>query len=556
MSCTNINNKILLPNSNNKYDVTSNIVRDERNGTWYNRQVWFPLPSSSSTPEEATTTSPTAGLPHSSFDFMTVREKQTVVFPTGLYPSCARDVEDALIRDLKRAFWRQGGCELSTQERTGQTAGRALTLRLRLRCANHTAKRGKCPFSLTVLWHLERRHWYYTAPTAKKNKLKHAATCAPFLNTNDWQQQQQQQQKQQDSTFCRATARASAVQTESSKGNSARSERGNYTSSALGGIRDSCSEVVTAATAALEYNRKQALLSLHTSTNQTFTTTVQSSKTFYPTCFDGGGGKSSNQKEKAIVPRNACVATSKNPSISSLHHAAAQPRENQDAFSADPSRIAPKRNKKGEPAAADEYRITLASAVAANNKQQQMEQQQQQEQQEQQEQSPSTEISFDGIQSSRSLCDMGRIFSDDLSQCFEQDLVQQALLEDAQSRSNVGTALFFAEEAESKPTEPLLETTDPLFEMAARLDDGSQDAFDASRTEREPLEESRKSFKRSRSNLSSSSLEDQQQRQRQDANTCADPTASSSQRRSTSTPPPPSDMISWDLDFPFSAPSA
>mmetsp|Transcript_22831 Transcript_22831/g.63483 ORF Transcript_22831/g.63483 Transcript_22831/m.63483 type:complete len:275 (-) Transcript_22831:74-898(-) len=193
MSCTNINNKILLPNSNNKYDVTSNIVRDERNGTWSNRQVWFPLPSSSSTPEEATTTSPTAGLPHSSFDFMTVREKQTVVFPTGLYPSCARDVEDALIRDLKRAFWRQGGCELSTQERTGQTAGRALTLRLRLRCANHTAKRGKCPFSLTVLWHLERRHWYYTAPTAKKNKLKHAATCAPFLNTNDWQQQQQQQ---------------------------------------------------------------------------------------------------------------------------------------------------------------------------------------------------------------------------------------------------------------------------------------------------------------------------------------------------------------------------
>uniref|UniRef100_A0A7S2YR84 Uncharacterized protein n=1 Tax=Entomoneis paludosa TaxID=265537 RepID=A0A7S2YR84_9STRA len=150
-----------------------NMERDAT-GAWTCRQILFPVQD----PDASNTKITKVNL-------LAVPEKQEVAFPRQLYPAGDRDNENALIRDLQTAFWEQGYCELSTQERTGQTAGRSSTLRLRLRCANHTKKRGKCPFQFTVFWHLQRREWFYAAPTAQKNKLKHAASCVPFWHGNN-----------------------------------------------------------------------------------------------------------------------------------------------------------------------------------------------------------------------------------------------------------------------------------------------------------------------------------------------------------------------------------
>lgn len=103
------------------------------------------------------------------------------VLPTSLYGTCDRETESALIRDLKTCCWEQQGFELSTQERTGQTARRLLTLRLRMRCANHTKKRGSCPFRFTVFWNVTQEYWYFCPPSTE-NQMKsfsHACTCVP-----------------------------------------------------------------------------------------------------------------------------------------------------------------------------------------------------------------------------------------------------------------------------------------------------------------------------------------------------------------------------------------
>ena len=105
------------------------------------------------------------------------------ILPTDLYGSCDRETESALIRDLKTSVWEQHGFELSTQERTGQTARRCLTLRLRMRCANHTKRRGCCPFRFTVLWNVKEEFWYFCPPVTTEEHLRffcHAPTCLPY----------------------------------------------------------------------------------------------------------------------------------------------------------------------------------------------------------------------------------------------------------------------------------------------------------------------------------------------------------------------------------------
>ncbi|KAL7559960.1 hypothetical protein ACA910_008197 [Epithemia clementina (nom. ined.)] len=108
------------------------------------------------------------------------------ILPRELYASCDRETESALIRDLKACCWEQQGFELSTQERTGQTARRSLTLRLRLRCANHTKKRGSCPFRFTVFWNVSQQFWYFCPPVTDEevSRFCHAPTCVPYWLSN------------------------------------------------------------------------------------------------------------------------------------------------------------------------------------------------------------------------------------------------------------------------------------------------------------------------------------------------------------------------------------
>ena len=154
-------------------------------------ELWFPPRSRFSRystnilalPQQAasnchTTQKPTVHVPESNN-----KNLQYHILPTDLYGSCDRETESALIRDLKTSVWEQHGFELSTQERTGQTARRCLTLRLRMRCANHTKKRGCCPFRFTVFWNVKEEFWYFCPPVTTEEHLRffcHAPTCLPY----------------------------------------------------------------------------------------------------------------------------------------------------------------------------------------------------------------------------------------------------------------------------------------------------------------------------------------------------------------------------------------
>ena len=140
----------------------ASLIRVEDSGDWKLREWWFPPISSSDSSNR--------------MNFMAIPDKQTVILPKK-YSSCDRAAEDLLIRDLKASCWEQG-CELSTHERTGQTGGRSLTFRLRMRCANHTKKRGGCRFQFTLLWNIEKQQWSYTA---NHTKLQHSSSCLPFV---------------------------------------------------------------------------------------------------------------------------------------------------------------------------------------------------------------------------------------------------------------------------------------------------------------------------------------------------------------------------------------
>lgn len=165
--CPNRVSPFTPPTTNNGMghgDDPKRLEYDE-SGNWKFCELWFP-------PQHRIN-----GTDMMPINLMAVQDRY--LLPKSLYED--RSMEMELIGDLKQACWEMGCC-VSTQERTGQTARRSLNLRLRMRCANHTLKRGSCKFQFTLFWNVPQQVWYYTPPQ-EPSKLFHSSSCLPLFST-------------------------------------------------------------------------------------------------------------------------------------------------------------------------------------------------------------------------------------------------------------------------------------------------------------------------------------------------------------------------------------